>query len=749
MQFRHRRSAIPFSVAGLIAGSILLAGLQGCGGGDRSRAWPAGIANPPAAPPAAGVDLSTVSTRALMVSGGDVVVRATTPAAAFDKGTTFQLNGVDVTDRMVFDATAKSASGLLTGLAPGANVLAAVSAGQEVGRLEMKNFPASGPIFSGKRQSPWICETQASGLGAPPTSGPCIAAVRYDWFYRTTAGTFVPLASLAAPYPADLATTVTTEGKTVDYIVRVESGTIDESIYRIAVIDDPANPIREPWRKGGKKPGDGWNGKLSYPFVGGADPGFRSGSNLVTSALQDLPLSLGFAVAFGTRNTYGNGFDDVTSAETLMMVKERFIEQYGVPKFTIGSGGSGGAVQQHHIAQNYPGLLDALTPSYSFPDIGSIIPTAIDCSPLNNYFDHLAADPAAWTSLRRATVDGGAVADAGPSIGKTVCQNNYLGYIPALYSPNPVTFSPVVPLALRYDPVTNATGARGGFWDGNVNSLGMDPKTGFARSFYDNAGVQYGLQALNAGQITPEEFVDINEKVGGIDIDGNLTATRVRGDAIGVARAYASGRLVTNFDNMALPIIDFRAYSDNLGDIHTRDRTLSFLQRLQNARGTTANQVNWTARGTGAPDLDRMALLALNDWLVAVQADASQAPFAQKVIRNKPASLKDACWVDGKKIEEPISWDPATACNQAIPIHQNPRSVAGAPLAADVLMCKLKPIDFASYAVTFSAAQKNRLSAAFPQGVCDWSARGEVQPALSGTWIDYGSGPFGPDTIYQ
>ncbi len=45
-----------------------------------------------------------------------------------------------------------------------------------------------------------------------------------------------------------------------------------------------------------------------------------------------------------------------------LMMKERFIEQYGLAQFTIGSGGSGGAIQQHYIAQNYPGLLDALTP---------------------------------------------------------------------------------------------------------------------------------------------------------------------------------------------------------------------------------------------------------------------------------------------------------------------------------------------------------------------------------------------------
>jgi hypothetical protein len=39
--------------------------------------------------------------------------------------------------------------------------------------------------------------------------------------------------------------------------VRVESGVIDESIYRIAIIDDPTNPISNPWPSG-KKPGPGW-----------------------------------------------------------------------------------------------------------------------------------------------------------------------------------------------------------------------------------------------------------------------------------------------------------------------------------------------------------------------------------------------------------------------------------------------------------------------------------------------------------
>src|SRR5205814_6310573 len=190
-------------------------------------------------------------------------------------------------------------------------------------------WPIYGPIFAGAHQRPWICETAASGLGPPPATGPCVAPTRYDWFYRTTAGTFAPLTSLTPPFPADLAQTTTIDGITVNYIVRVESGVIDESIYRIAIIDDPTNPISNPWSATGKKPGPGWNGKLYIHFTGGEGPGFRSGRNTVTSPLslsdsitnnRDDPLQLGFAVAFGTRNTFGTGANAVVSAETALMI---------------------------------------------------------------------------------------------------------------------------------------------------------------------------------------------------------------------------------------------------------------------------------------------------------------------------------------------------------------------------------------------------------------------------------------------
>lgn len=695
-----------------------------------------------AAPPAANhLVISTLSTGATRASGGDVLVRIAVPVGTPLTDVRVSLNGEQQT---VFlpDNSSHGLVGLVTGLRNGTNVVAAEAKGtgpSRIARLAIRNFPSHGPIFAGPHQRPWICETAASGLGTPPVEGPCVASRRYDWFYRTTAGRFQPLPSLTPPFPADLAQTTTIDGARVNYIVRVESGTIDESIYRIAIIDDPSNPISNPWSVGGTKPGAGWNGKLSYPFGGGCGPGYVSGRNSVTSALQDTPLSLGFAVAFGTRNTLGTGCNDVVSAETLAMIKEHFVEQYGLPRFTIGSGGSGGAIQQHLIAQNYPGLLDALTPGISYPELTSILPDVLDCRLLANYFT-THSDPADWPGIRRAAVDGYAVATAGGATGRTVCQNGWGGFANRWQNPT-AGFDPVVPVDIRYDPVTNPTGIRATFWDGLANVFGTDPNTGFAPSAYDNVGVQYGLAALNDGAITTEEFLDLNEKIGGLDIDGNIIPGRSEGDVQALETAYRTGRVVTSGNDLTLPIIDTRGYTDLIGDIHTRERTFAFLERLSKANGTTANQVTWTtpSGASGAPDLNRMALLAHNEWLENILADTSSAPYPLKVLRNKPAWAKDACWdTAGTKHEEPVTLDPSAACNQLFPVHKNVRIVAGGPLAGDILKCQLKPTNFTEYSVRFTTAEKDRLRKVFPRGVCDWSRPGVKQQPPSGTWLDFG-----------
>src|SRR5262249_56992832 len=86
----------------------------------------------------------------------------------------------------------------------------------------------------------------------------------------------------------------------------------------------------------------------------------------------------------------------VLQGEALMMLKEYFIEHYGLPKWTVGNGGSGGAIQQLVITQIYPGLMDGLQPTLSFPD--SSLHTA-DSGLLQNFWRK--ADPAVWTDAKK------------------------------------------------------------------------------------------------------------------------------------------------------------------------------------------------------------------------------------------------------------------------------------------------------------------------------------------------------------
>src|SRR5690606_30822949 len=129
----------------------------------------------------------------------------------------------------------------------------------------------AGPIFSGPQQQPFLCETEESGLGPPLVdnlagigmpvfdsegnllgySQYCSAPMQIRYYYRSTDSSFKPLDDRAVR-PPDLAQTTTSDGLTVDYIVRVELGTINRFIYGIAMLapydGTPHNPnLPRPW----------------------------------------------------------------------------------------------------------------------------------------------------------------------------------------------------------------------------------------------------------------------------------------------------------------------------------------------------------------------------------------------------------------------------------------------------------------------------------------------------------------------
>ena len=58
----------------------------------------------------------------------------------------------------------------------------------------------------------------------------------------------------------------------------------------------------------------------------------------------------------------------VLVAETVMMMKEHIVDNYGEVKYTLGNGCSGGSIQQNTTSSIYPGLLDGIQPSCDYPD---------------------------------------------------------------------------------------------------------------------------------------------------------------------------------------------------------------------------------------------------------------------------------------------------------------------------------------------------------------------------------------------
>ena len=155
----------------------------------------------------------------------------------------------------------------------------------------------------------------------------------------------------------------------------------------------------------------------------------------------------------------------------------------------------------------------------------------------------------------------------------------------------------VLPQALRYDAVSNPTGARCTVYDHAVNVYGRDPKTGFARRPLDNVGIQYGLAALNSGTISKSQFLELNEKIGGFDHDGNMVAARSVAETDAIRVAYRSGLLNNGGGGLATtPVIDYRAYRDDVpdGDVHVRYHSFSMRERMIKANGHADNHVMLT-----------------------------------------------------------------------------------------------------------------------------------------------------------
>jgi hypothetical protein len=312
------------------------------------------------------------------------------------------------------------------------------------------------------------------------------------------------------------------------------------------------------------------------------------------------------------------------------------------------------------------------------------------------------------------------------------------------------TCNAIIPTSDQYDAKTNPKGIRCDIYDHTVNVFGRDPKTGFARRPLDNVGIQYGLAALNMGAISKQQFLDLNQNIGGYDDDGNYVTTRTVGDVAAIDAAYDSGRIT--YGGLGLshtPIIDSRGYVDqpeNANENHSRFHSFSIRQRLVDANGNFDNQVMLIENGLNPPVGNGLfsdtspvvshALTQMDEWLTNLSALGAYPPSLKQIQRAKPSDLVDACFTNQGtvKIAQLQVYQGATTCNQLYPAFSSPRLVAGEPLANNVLKCRLKPINLRDYKVTFTSTEVPQLKAIFPQGVCDYTLPGVDQSPTDGTW---------------
>jgi len=616
------------------------------------------------------------------------------------------------------------------------------------------------------QQQPFVCRTLESGLGQPIAdnqqgvghpvlddagkvvghSSQCAIKPRIAHFYFTGAGfkPFDPARDFKLP-PPDMKMTVV-NGATMPFVVRVEAGTINRFVYTIAMLE-----------------GAQWNHKLIYWMRGGVGIGHQQGKamwfdnalNSSEKVLMPKLLAEGYAVASSSGNETSVHYNMRLAEETAAQTKAHFVATYGKPVYTLGIGGSGGAVQQYMFAQNRPGLLDAGIPIQSYPDMVTQAIPISDCPLLGQYFqDEVARNPASqWASWsRQSLIQGMHASDTArnPVTGKpgsTECISGWRTAMPTVLNPRyrDARFDKAL-AGYGYKPEAYAH-VKWTHWNDLADIYGVDAE-GFAPIPLDNVGVQYGLSALVAGKIDAPEFLRLNACVGswkeqrdfvtwkqdGDPFDsvnmhrsatcrepGGTPAPRREGSRDAIRKAFSSGHVFTG-KRLGIPMIDLRPYREAELDMHNARQAFSVRARLLAANPAEASlQAIWFAR----PDTDLPGQVMKALWVLDKYLGSSKAPpeFADRCVDSSGSVIGagPSAWAGILDGGQP------GACTKAFPIYSSPRMVAGESIRGDTFKCALKPLVTAfsdgTYppSVQFTPEQKQWLGRIFPHGVCDFS----------------------------
>lgn len=753
----------PGVVAAIIVGSALL--LPACNGGGADLAGlgnntNSGNAGSNSAPLKSSPDIHILSNRADLISAGDALVQIDVPAGSNAASITVSLNGQDITGAFSQDGSG-NLLGLVTGLQNGTNTVSANLPGGDAS-AQLINHPNGGPVFSGPQLEPWLCQNK-DGKDAKDADD-CNQPPEYSYYYKSSNLLSAGLQPYNPDSPAsDVANTTTDNGVTVPFIVRVETGYQDRDQYKIATLYQPDMP----WTPTVPQPQFNHKLLINHGFSCGVDYQTGTAPTVIPSNTTDIPVVGGELLPFGlpvdvlkdaTELALGKGFAVMSTAldysghncnvalqaESLMMAKERVIEQYGTLRYTIGEGCSGGSIAQQQISNAYPGIYQGILPTCSFPDAWSTATQFLDYHLLLAYFN----DPGKWGSgiLWDPAVQQPAV-EGHIAILNSIVSDNAQWHVAV-----PTDACAGVTAEQRYNPDTNPGGVRCSIQDAAINLFGPRPPEiwgpqeqqighGFAGFPVDNVGVQYGLAALQGGVISADQFIDLNQKIGGVDYDTNPVPERLVAVEPALTNAYRSGLIneANNLDKTA--IIDCRGPDPGL--FHDAYRAFAMRARLDREHGNHDNQLIWEGPIPilGDNDCAKNSFKAMDRWLTAVEQDTSDTPLAQKLTNNKPADLKDACWSGvGIKLTDglcpgvplgdllPILNLPALDL-AIVPIYATPRMVAGDAITTDANKCQLKPLNRNdNYGlIPFTDAQWAKMQEIFPNGVCDFSKPGVSQ----------------------
>lgn len=647
-------------------------------------------------------------------------------------------------------------------------------------------------LYSGMRQYPFYCMTVDAGLGQPLVdnqagygvtvyddndaimgySKDCMVTSRIDYFYTLTGTDKIRSYDLdKPPARADIAT-IEIQGKPVAEIFRLERGSINRYIYFIAMlVSETSLGVRDTKQY--------WNNKLIYQFKGGASIGFRQGQ-MGAERLINRRLTLlrqGYAVIASSGNNTSYSYNMLLAEDTARRVKAQFISLYGDPLYTLGIGGSGGGLAQYLIAQNSTGVLDGIMPIYSYPDMVSQSIFLLDCDLLQHYFNVTDNGNSKWKDWeQRENIEGmngingfthpytflvplnQLFAGAWPSMPNGSSECVYSWFIAATFFYNPKQGFVKPYFSDKVKEEVNWT-----YWQDLAQIYGTDSH-GFARTTWGNEGVQYGLRAMQRGDINIEEFIHLNRYIGSwVPQDkmrketaftpfgmrfpiwlslwsrNNITeatphfAKRKPADPQAIVNGYKYGQIFIG--KAELPILEIRHYLEDDLNMHHTLASFETRLRIQQYQGHNDNQVVWISHKDHTP-IDK-GIAFLDRWLMALSASEDK-----DLASSKPADLVDAC-IDhlGKvQFEGADVWDgewnnqPFGKCSKIYPIYSNIRVQAGGPWAGSIFKCGRIPVSDAIargiYGNVSIEAYQEHLENIFPDGVCDYGQGDIGKPDL-------------------